>query len=128
MKTLHNVVLSLILLMSSSLADAGVFTYMAASDAASAARDVATNMKNTNKGITVVGRSVMCSYASGYCTADTTMPMYNNAMRFFPKKCGTSYQCSLTPDQFIAAYTGIRYPVKSITYTYIDKTVAIIEY
>lgn len=59
---------------------------------------------------------------------DNTMPMWSRAKAFNRIMCGDSYQCWLTPEEFVASYTGINYPIKSITYTYIDKPVAVMEY
>lgn len=126
MKTLYTALL-LTSLLSSISANAGVFTYMAASDAAGAARDAATGIKNANKGVTVTGRSVMCSYRAGYCIVDNNTPMWTNAVRFNPTVC-IGISCLLTPTAFVASYTGIKYNITSITYTYVDGPVAIINY
>ena len=106
--------------------DAGVFTYMAASGAESAARRAEDAAKSSNTPVTITtNKSTICKLDnSGFC--DISLDTPNQLAERLAAWYHTRYKA--TPEQFATIYEGYKIHIISITYTYMGDLRAIIEY
>lgn len=128
----NKIIVAIAILLVSGCADAGVLTYMAASDAAASASRTETAVKSKSVSIKTGPNSVMCDYDNGSChvndrTHASRLQKWYNLPYLWGVKC--------TPEQFVSVVTGQQIvngksvnKITSITYVYFGSVKAVIEY